>query len=156
MPYRRVVCELGTSIRHFGLRPQQLLSTNGFRITQSQTSHGPVRPAPAESPPRVGHHRENHAGQPRMSRETESVCLVQSPQRCIQNIIYWQIKYSPHQSANGSRTKIVSSRCGEVDTNATGHSINSSIRRTYLIACAGKSAQLRAPAVVSCQPGISS
>src|SRR5690606_42108190 len=43
-----------------------------------------------------------------------------------------------------------------VETEATGHSINSSIRRIYLIACAGRSAQRRAPAVVSLQPGMSS
>jgi hypothetical protein len=58
------------------------------------------------------------------------------------------------QSANGSVTSIVSSRCGDVDTNVTGHSISSSMRRIYLIACAGSSAQLRAPAVVPCQPSI--
>jgi len=39
---------------------------------------------------------------------------------------------------------------------ATGQRINSSMRRTYLIAWAGRSAQLRAPAVVPFQPGISS
>src|SRR3546814_1680037 len=39
-----------------------------------------------------------------------------------------------------------------VETSVTGHWINSSIRRIYLIACAGSSAQLRAPAVVSLQP----
>ena len=52
------------------------------------------------------------------------------------------------QSWNGSWTRIVSSRSGLVDSNATGASISSSIRRTYLIACAGRSAQERAPPVV--------
>ena len=56
------------------------------------------------------------------------------------------------QSAKGSRTRIVSSRSGLVDTSATGQRISSSTRRMYLIACAGRSAQLRAPAVVSVQP----
>ena len=60
------------------------------------------------------------------------------------------------QSANGSRTRMVSFRSGEVESSATGHAINSSTRRTYLIALAGKSAQLRAPSVLSLQPGISS
>ena len=58
--------------------------------------------------------------------------------------------------ANGSRTRMVSSRSGLVLTSATGQRISSSMRRTYLIACAGKSAQLRAPAVVPSQPSISS
>ena len=58
--------------------------------------------------------------------------------------------------ANGSRTRIVSSRWGEVLTSATGQRINSSMRRTYLIACAGKSAHDRAPAVVPLQPSNSS
>ena len=46
-------------------------------------------------------------------------------------------------------TRIVSSRSGEVDNSATGHWINSSIRLTYLIAAAGRSAHDRAPAVFS-------
>src|SRR5436309_1157743 len=58
------------------------------------------------------------------------------------------------QSAKGSRTRIVSSRSGLVETRVTGQRISSSTRRIYLIAAAGSSAQLRAPAVVSCQPGI--
>ena len=41
----------------------------------------------------------------------------------------------------------MSSRSGLVETSATGQRINSSMRRTYLIARAGKSAQLRAPRV---------
>ena len=60
------------------------------------------------------------------------------------------------QSSKGSVTKIVSSRSGEVDTSATGQSINSSILRTYLIALAGKSAHDLAPSVLSSQPDISS
>src|SRR5690606_7850747 len=56
-------------------------------------------------------------------------------------------------AAKGSVTRIVSSRSGLVDSIATGQPINSSMRRTYLIACAGSSAQERAPAVVSDQPG---
>ena len=60
------------------------------------------------------------------------------------------------QSSKGSVTKIVSSRSGEVETSATGQSINSSILRTYLIALAGKSAHERAPSVLSLQPDISS
>ena len=57
---------------------------------------------------------------------------------------------------NGSETRIVSSRSGLVDRSVTGQRTSSSIRRTYLIAAAGMSAQLRAPALVSFQPGISS
>ena len=56
------------------------------------------------------------------------------------------------QSAKGSRTSTVSSRSGLVESNATGHSTSSSIRLTYLIACAGKSAHDRAPAVLSLHP----
>ena len=41
----------------------------------------------------------------------------------------------------------MSSRSGEVLTSATGQRISSSMRRTYLIARAGRSAQLRAPRV---------
>ena len=63
---------------------------------------------------------------------------------------------SSTQSAKGSVTKIVSSRSGEVERSATGHWINSSTRRTYLIASAGSSAQLRAPSVDCDHPGISS
>ena len=61
---------------------------------------------------------------------------------------YWS------QSANGSRTRIVSSRSGLVESMATGASISSSIRRMYLIAVAGRSIQLRAPRVDSGQPSI--
>ena len=61
-----------------------------------------------------------------------------------------------HQSANGSVTRMVSSRSGLVDKRATGQSISSSTRFTYLIALAGRSFQLRAPSVLSDQPGISS
>ena len=61
-----------------------------------------------------------------------------------------------YQSSKGSVTRIVSSRSGEVDTSATGQSINSSILRTYLIALAGKSAHDLAPSVLSSQPDISS
>ena len=42
---------------------------------------------------------------------------------------------------------MVSSRSGLVDKSATGQPTNSSTRRTYLIAAAGKSAQDRARAV---------
>ena len=45
---------------------------------------------------------------------------------------------------------------GRGQTSATGQRISSSMRRTYLIAWAGSSAQLRAPAVVPLQPSISS
>ena len=61
-----------------------------------------------------------------------------------------------YQSSKGSVTRIVSLRSGEVDTSATGQSINSSILRTYLIALAGKSAHDLAPSVLSSQPDISS
>ena len=61
-----------------------------------------------------------------------------------------------YQSSKGSVTRIVSLRSGEVDTSATGQSINSSILRTYLIASAGKSAHDLAPSVLSSQPDISS
>ena len=60
------------------------------------------------------------------------------------------------QSTNGSRTRIVSSRSGEVDSIATGHPMSSSIRRTYLIAAPGRSAHRRAPAVLPPHPSISS
>ena len=60
------------------------------------------------------------------------------------------------QSSKGSVTRIVSSRSGEVETSATGQSINSSILRTYLMALAGKSAHDLAPSVLSAQPDISS
>src|SRR5262249_25843507 len=53
---------------------------------------------------------------------------------------------------NGSRTMMVSSRSGLVESRATGAPISSSIRRTYLIALAGRSAQLRAPRVELFQP----
>jgi hypothetical protein len=53
----------------------------------------------------------------------------------------------------GSVTRMVSSRSGLVERSATGQPISSSMRRTYLIAWAGSSAQERAPAVVSDQPG---
>lgn len=49
---------------------------------------------------------------------------------------------------------MVSSRSGLVDNSATGQPISSSTRRTYLIASAGSSAQLRAPSVESDQPGM--
>ena len=45
-----------------------------------------------------------------------------------------QTRCSMRQSANGSRTRIVSSRSGLVETKATGQRISSSIRRIYLIA----------------------
>src|SRR3569623_1336015 len=59
-----------------------------------------------------------------------------------------------YQSAKGSRTNIVSLRSVLVETNATGHRISSSMRRIYLTAAAGSSAQPRAPAVDSDQPAI--
>jgi hypothetical protein len=60
------------------------------------------------------------------------------------------------QSTNGSRTRIVSSRSGLVESSATGHSTSSSRRLTYLTALAGSWAKLRAPLVVSSQPSSSS
>ena len=57
-----------------------------------------------------------------------------------------------NQSWNGSRIRIVSSRSGLVDSSVTGHSISSSMWRTYFTACAGSSAQLRAPRVDCVQP----
>ena len=56
--------------------------------------------------------------------------------------------------SNGFCIRIVSSRSGLVDSSATGQPTSSSIRRTYLIACAGNSAHERARAVGSCQPPI--
>ncbi len=56
------------------------------------------------------------------------------------------------QSSNGSRTRIVSSRSGLVDSSATGQSISSSIVLTYFTACAGNSLQLLAPRVDCVQP----
>jgi len=57
-----------------------------------------------------------------------------------------------YRSTNGSRTRIVSSRSGLVESKATGAPISSSTRRIYLIAVAGRSAQERAPRVDSRQP----
>ena len=59
---------------------------------------------------------------------------------------------SDAQSSNGSFTKIVSSRSGLVDSSVTGHSISSSMWRTYFTACAGSSLHLRAPFVDCDQP----
>ena len=56
------------------------------------------------------------------------------------------------QSSNGSFIRIVSSRSGLVESSVTGHSISSSMRLTYLIACAGSCAHERAPAVDAFQP----
>lgn len=56
--------------------------------------------------------------------------------------------------SNGSCTRIVSSRSGLVDRSATGTEINSSMRRMYLTAVAGRSAQLRPPWVLSRQPSM--
>lgn len=58
------------------------------------------------------------------------------------------------QSRNGSWTRIVSSRSGLVDNSATGTPTSSSIRRTYFIACAGRSAHERALLVTPFQPSI--
>src|SRR5581483_5249317 len=58
------------------------------------------------------------------------------------------------QPSNGLCIRIVSSRSGLVDRTATEQPINSSMRRTYLMACAGSCAQDRAPAVCSRQPSI--
>ena len=63
------------------------------------------------------------------------------------------VNHAP-RSRKDCRIRIVSSRSGLVDSKATGQPINSSIRRTYLIACAGRSAQERAPAVLSFQPSM--
>ncbi len=60
------------------------------------------------------------------------------------------------QSAKGSRTRMVSSRSGLVESRATGASTSSSSRLTYLTAGAGRSAKLRAPRVLSDQPSSSS
>ena len=49
---------------------------------------------------------------------------------------------------------IVSSRSGLVESSVTGASTSSSIRRTYFTACAGRSAQERAPRVEPDQPSI--
>ena len=56
------------------------------------------------------------------------------------------------QSWNGSRTRMVSSRSGLVESSATGHWINSSMVLTYFTACAGRLLQLRAPRVDCVQP----
>src|SRR4029077_17581126 len=46
--------------------------------------------------------------------------------------------YFPHHhTSNGFCTELVSSRSGLVESMATGQPTNSSIRRTYFIACAG-------------------
>ncbi len=51
------------------------------------------------------------------------------------------------RASEGFWTRIVSSRSGLVERSATGHPTSSSTRRTYLMACAGRSAQDRALAV---------
>ena len=56
------------------------------------------------------------------------------------------------QSSNGSFMRMVSSRSGLVESSVTGHSINSSMRLTYLIACAGSEPQDRLPSVDEFQP----
>ncbi len=56
------------------------------------------------------------------------------------------------QSTKGSCTRMVSSRFGLVESSATGAPISSSSRRTYLMHCAGSSAQERAPRVDCDQP----
>ncbi len=58
------------------------------------------------------------------------------------------------QSTKGSCTRMVSSRFGLVESSATGAPISSSSRRTYLMHCAGSSAQERAPRVDSVQPSM--
>ncbi len=60
------------------------------------------------------------------------------------------------QPANGSRTRMVSSRSGLVDRIASGASVSSSIQRTYFTAAAGRSDQERAPRVEALQPSIDS
>ncbi len=67
-------------------------------------------------------------------------------QRDLQRDLQWA------QSSNGLCIRIVSSRSGLVDSKATGQPTSSSMRRTYLIAGAGSSAQERARAVGSRQP----
>ncbi len=57
-------------------------------------------------------------------------------------------------ASNGFCTRIVSSRSGLVESKAIGHPTSSSTRRTYLIACAGRSAHERALAVGSFQPSM--
>src|SRR5258708_3111333 len=57
-----------------------------------------------------------------------------------------------HRATKGSRTRMVSSRSGLVESSATGAPINSSTRLIYLIAVAGSSAQERAPRVDPLHP----
>jgi hypothetical protein len=59
---------------------------------------------------------------------------------------------APVQSWNGSRIRMTSSRSGLVETSATGVSMSSSMRRTYLTASAGSWAHDRAPTVEPFQP----
>ncbi len=56
--------------------------------------------------------------------------------------------------SNGFCIRMVSSRSGLVDSSAAEQPISSSMRRTYLMAWAGSSAQERARAVFSCQPAM--
>src|SRR5262249_32427498 len=56
------------------------------------------------------------------------------------------------QASNGFCIRIVSSRSGLVDNSATGQPTSSSMRRTYLIACAGHCPPDRARAVLACHP----
>src|SRR5258705_4029946 len=59
---------------------------------------------------------------------------------------------SRYLATKGSRTRMVSSRSGLVESSATGAPISSSTRRIYLIAVAGSSAHERAPRVDPLHP----
>ena len=96
------------------------------------------------------------AGQNSISNLQSRLCKAAIQILKLTKIIVVSVCKTFYQSSKGSVTRIVSSRSGDVETSATGQSINSSILRTYLIALAGKSAHDRAPSVLSLQPGISS
>ena len=83
--------------------------------------------------------------------ESFSLALQRQPLELALRILC-RTAESSDQSSNGSRIRIVSSRSGDVERRATGHSISSSRYFTYLMACAGSCAHERAPAVVSFQP----
>src|SRR5205823_3500968 len=97
---------------------------------------------PAKPGGRGRHERQGHGGTLTGARGEDAGEPASSPQSS--------------QAEKGSLTRMVSSRSGLVESRATGASISSSMRRTYLMAGAGSSAQLRAPRVLSAQPSCTS
>ncbi len=135
----------------------------GVRLPASKVRQGIPRQAePVEQRPLVGLAAAAEASQqPRPLDRPESKQrrpVARGPPGSTNHPIFRRFRQEArlfagcHQSEKGSRTRIVSSRSGLVETSATGVRISSSTRRIYLIAWAGSCAQLRAPAVDSDQP----